>query len=61
MKYNELERKIKKIGCYPTGESQNGHPIWFSPKTGKKFKFSHHGKEEVAKGTLNAILKAAGL
>lgn len=51
MKYNELERKIKKAGCYPTGVDRNGHPLWFSPKTGKEFKFSHHGKEEVAKGT----------
>lgn len=61
MKYNELERKIKKAGCYPTGVDRNGHPLWFSPKTGKEFKFSHHGKEEVAKGTLHAIWKAAGL
>ena len=32
-----------------------------SPKTGKDFKMSNHGSEEVATGTLNAILKAAGL
>ena len=45
----------------PYGCGPQGHPLWFSPKTGKEFKFSHHGKEEVAKGTLHAILKAAGL
>lgn len=61
MKYSELERKLKKIGCFYTGEQQNGHPVWESPKTGKRFCMSNHGKEEVATGTLSAIKKAAGL
>lgn len=61
MKYRELERKISKEGCYDTGKQKSGHPIWYSPKTGKYFKMSNHGSEEVAPGTLNAILKAAGL
>ena len=61
MKYNELERLIKKAGCFDTGEQHNGHPVWESPKTGKRFRMSNHGKQEVATGTLKAILKAAGL
>lgn len=61
MKYNELEKRLKKAGCYDTGEQMAGHPLWYCPKTGKNFKMSNHGSEEVATGTLNAILKAAGL
>lgn len=61
MKYNELIRKVKKAGCYDTGRQMNGHPIWYSPITDREFKMSNHGSEEVATGTLNAILKAAGL
>lgn len=61
MKYSELERKVKKIGCYDTGRQMNGHPLWYSPVTAKVFQMSNHGGEEVAKGTLNAIMKAAGL
>lgn len=61
MKYSELERLVKKAGCYDTGEQQAGHPLWYSPKTGKHFKMSNHGGEEVATGTLNKILKSAGL
>ena len=38
-----------------------GHPIWHSPITGKDFKMSNHGGEEVAKGTLRSIMKVAGL
>jgi predicted RNA binding protein YcfA (HicA-like mRNA interferase family) len=61
MKYKELEKLLKKNGCYYTGEQLNGHPKWFSPVTKRTFKMSHHGSEEVPKGTLNAILKEAGL
>lgn len=60
MKYSELERKLKKEGCYEEGE-MNGHPLWYSPKTGKYFKMSSHKSQEVAKGTLQSILKDSGL
>jgi predicted RNA binding protein YcfA (HicA-like mRNA interferase family) len=55
MKYSELERKLKKIGCYEIGE-MNGHPLWYSPMTDKHFKMSNHKNKEVAKGTLKNII-----
>lgn len=61
MKYSELERKLKKIKCYATGEMLDGHPEWYSPKTEKHFKMSHHKSQEVKKGTLQSILKDSGL
>ena len=54
-------RLLKKGKCYDTGKQQNGHPLWYSPKTGKFFQVSHHGSHEVAPGTLNAIKRAAGI
>jgi len=61
MKYSELERKLKKIGCYDTGEEMNGHPLWYSPKTDKYFKMGHHKSQEVKFGTLQSIKKDSGL
>ena len=60
MKYSELERKLKKAGCYEDGEI-NGHPGWYSPKTGKHFKMSHHKSQEVTPGTLKSICKDSGV
>lgn len=60
MKYNELEKKLKAAGCYWVRDGKR-HPIWCSPKTNKEFPLSYHKSEEVAKGTLNQILKDAGL
>ena len=61
MKYKELEKLVSKVGCFDTKRQMAGHPLWHSPITGKDFQMSHHGSQEVAKGTLNKILKAAGL
>jgi len=47
MKYSEVERKLKKAGCYQDGE-MGGHPLWYSPLTGKLFKMSHHKSQEAA-------------
>lgn len=60
MKYNELEKKLRKAGCYPDG-SMGGHPLWYSPITGKYFKMSHHGAKEVATGTLKSIIRDSGV
>ncbi len=59
MKYSELERKLRKAGCYPIAE--NSHPIWYSPITGNKFQTGHHKSEEVKRGTLEKICKQAGV
>lgn len=60
MKYSELEKMLTKHGCYWVKDGSN-HPIWYSPITEKLFQTSHHKSEEVKKGTLNKILKDAGL
>jgi len=60
MKYSELERKLKKAGCWQEGE-MNGHPLWYSPLTGKYFKMSNHRSQEVAKGTIKGISNDSGV
>lgn len=59
MKYSELEKKLRKAGCYLV--DNNDHPIWFSPITGLRFQTGHHKSEEIKKGTLEKILKMAGI
>ena len=60
MKYSELERKLSKAGCFKTGEI-DGHPMWYSPITGKNFKMSNHKSQEIAKGTFCSIKKDSGV
>lgn len=59
MKFSELYRKLEKEGWYI--ERTNKHHIFRHPMTKKIIPVGKHGSEEVPKGTLNSILKAAGL
>lgn len=61
MKYSELHRALKKAGCQPLNRQAGGHPLWYSPKTGKTFRTSNHLSEEVKAGTLKAIKRDAGI
>lgn len=61
MKYSELHKLLRQHGCYPTGEQIAGHQAWFSPITGKDFPTSNHLSQEVRRGTLKNILRAAGI
>lgn len=60
MKYSELHKILKEAGCYVLREGAN-HPIWYSPITQNTFPTSRHESQEVKTGTLNNILKKAGL
>lgn len=60
MKYSELERKLKKAGCYIKRHGGN-HPIWFSPITNRSFPVSNHKNEEAKKGTMKSISKQSGV
>ncbi|MCL2074447.1 MAG: type II toxin-antitoxin system HicA family toxin [Marinilabiliaceae bacterium] len=60
MKYSELERKLKKFGCFFVKDGKK-HPIWYSPITEKEFDMSHHRSEEVKIGTLKSILNTSGV
>ncbi|MCL2323618.1 MAG: type II toxin-antitoxin system HicA family toxin [Oscillospiraceae bacterium] len=60
MKYSELKRKLKKTKkCYKVEEGGE-HEKWYSEITGLYFRISR-GTGDVPKGTLDRILKDAGL
>lgn len=60
MKYSELEKLLRKIGCTVYKEGAN-HTIWYSPITGKTFPVGRHRTEDVRPGTLKSIKQASGL
>jgi len=60
MKYAEVEKRLKKEGCYFLKNGSN-HPIWKSPITGLQFSMSYHRSEEVPFGTLKGISVQSGV
>ena len=58
----ELLRLLKKNGCTLVRNGGNHDiDIYFSPITGNQFPVGRHAKEEIPNGTLQNILKRAGL
>ncbi|MBM6866620.1 type II toxin-antitoxin system HicA family toxin [Bacteroides caecigallinarum] len=59
MKTTEFLKKAAKIGCYFVSHGKE-HDVW-SPKTGKYFRVGRHSSQEIKGGTLNSMMKDAGL
>ena len=59
MKYSELYRKLKKSGWYVARTKK--HHIYKHKDRKGAISVGKHGSKEVPKGTLNSILKQAGL
>lgn len=60
MRINELTRLLRGKGCYCVGNGKI-HDLWYSPRTGATFPVPRHGSKEIPNGTLNSILKQAGV
>lgn len=61
MKTSELIKKLRNTKqCYIV-EHGKEHDKWHSNITGKDFRVPRHPGKEIPAGTLNAILKDAGL
>ena len=60
MKTHEFTKKISKAGCYITRHGKK-HDIWLNPKTGGETTVDRHGSQELAKGTVDGMLKDLGL
>lgn len=60
MKYSELIRFLEKAGCTVKRHGGN-HDWYYSPISERSFPVGRHQSEEVPPGTLNKILKQAGL
>ena len=61
MRVSELIKTLKKTGYCRLVEHGAEHDKWYSEKTGKSFMVPRHPGKEIPNGTLNRILKDAGL
>ena len=59
MKTSELQKQLRENGCQMIRHGSS-HDIWESSITGKQFSVPRH-KTEVKTGTVEKILKDAGL
>ena len=60
MKYSEVERKLKKAGCYFVSHGTN-HDWWYSPITNRRFQIPRHKGAEAKGKTLKSISEQSGV
>ena len=61
MKYAELTRKLRRLGCYMTRYGAGSHEIWRNPATGKQTPIPYHRTREIGPGLLSRILRQLGI
>ncbi|MCE7980697.1 MAG: type II toxin-antitoxin system HicA family toxin [Caldilinea sp. CFX5] len=61
MRYNELRRKLRRLGCEPLRQAGGSHEIWWRPGTELRTVVPNHAAREIPTGTLRAILRDLGL
>jgi predicted RNA binding protein YcfA (HicA-like mRNA interferase family) len=61
MRYAELIRRLRKLGCKFYRQGKGSHEVWWNPETGRRAIITHHTQREIPPGTLNDILKDLGI
>ena len=59
-KYKEIIAKLRKAGFKFDRQAKGSHEIWYNPKTKIRATIPNH-PGDTPEGTLNAIVKQAGL
>ncbi len=57
MKYAELARKLKRLGCYPTRFGAGSHEIWRNPETQTQTPIPYHRTKDIGPGLIARILR----
>lgn len=62
MKYREVVRRLRRLGCEESGTRVSGsHRKWYNPTTGGIATVPDWGAKDIKDGTLHAIVKDLGL
>jgi predicted RNA binding protein YcfA (HicA-like mRNA interferase family) len=57
MKYAELTRKLRRLGCQFTRHGAGSHEIWRNPATGKQASIPYHRSKDIGPQLLSRILR----
>lgn len=59
--YQQLTKKLKKMGFRLYRQGKGSHTLWVNENTGVFVPVPNHGGKDIRRGTLRAILKQIGL
>jgi mRNA interferase HicA len=61
VRYRQVERKLKKLGCIELKSKGGSHRKWINPVANRGAPIPDWGSRDLKKGTLRAAIKQLGL
>jgi len=61
MKPQEVICQLRRAGFQFDRQAKGSHEIWYNPTTRRRVTIPNHPGQDIAKGTLRAIISQAGL
>ena len=61
MRYRELTRKLRRLGCEFDRPGKGDHEVWLHLQSRKRAFFPNWGSRDLKTGTIVAILKDLGI
>jgi mRNA interferase HicA len=61
LRYREVEKRLKNLGCIELKSKRGSHRKWINPKLGRGAPIPDWGTKDLKKGTLRAAVKQLGL
>jgi mRNA interferase HicA len=61
MRYRDIAKRLKKLGCRELRPGKGSHRIWINPETGQVTTVPDWGSKDLAPGTVRAIIRELGI
>jgi predicted RNA binding protein YcfA (HicA-like mRNA interferase family) len=61
MKYRELAKRLRELGCEELRQAKGSHRYWRNLATGQVTSIPDWGSKDLAPGTVRAIIRRLGL
>jgi len=61
MRYRELAKRLRRLGCEELRQGRGSHHIWYNPANNKVASIPNWGNKDLAPGTVRAVLRELGI
>ena len=61
MRYRELAKRLKKLGCIEDRQGKGSHQLWYNPASQKIAPIPDWGSKDLSPGTVRAIIRELGI
>jgi predicted RNA binding protein YcfA (HicA-like mRNA interferase family) len=61
MRYRDLARRLRKLGCAELRAGKGSHRMWHNPATGLVASIPDWGRKDLAPGTVRAVIRELGI